>query len=159
MEKIKYFEAFLYELLKWYEEEKKSDINDLSILKILKLLFLWATSDKETLDIYDNFVSWELWPVEKDIYDSIKLWLIENFNITSRNTEILKTIKITEEYQKKASEMISYLKKKNPNLILYSASTLVDITHKWNCWKLTRNYKVDKIESSLILAEEWYFYN
>jgi len=40
MEKIKYFEAFLYELLKWYQEEKKSNINDLSILKVLKLLFL-----------------------------------------------------------------------------------------------------------------------
>lgn len=159
MEKIKYFEAFLYELLKWYQEEKKSNINDLSILKVLKLLFLWASLSKETLNIYDNFVSWELWPVEKDIYNSIKSWEIESFNITNKNTEIIKSIKCIDKYQEQASKMISYLKKKNPNLILYSASTLVDITHRWNCWKLTRNYKIDKIESSLILAEEWYFYN
>ena len=67
MEKIKYFEAFLYELLKWYKEEEKTDNNNLSRLKVLKLLFLWVSKNKEKLDIFNNFASWKLWPVEKNI--------------------------------------------------------------------------------------------
>ena len=76
MEKIKYFEAFLYELLNWYTEEEKTDNNNLSRLKVLKLLFLWVSKNKEKLDIFNNFASWKLWPVEKNIYDVIQNKLI-----------------------------------------------------------------------------------
>lgn len=161
MEKIKYFEAFLYELLKWYKEEEKTDNNDLSRLKVLKLLFLWVSKNKEKLDIFNNFVSWKLWPVEKNIYDVIKNNSLNFFEVNSNDTTLkipFEEIKIEEKYIKNAKEIIDFLKKKNKDLINYSAITLVDITHKWDCWKLSQKMGISLMSKDLILLDNWFFY-
>lgn len=160
MNKNKCFEAFIYELLNWYNETTNKQENDLSLLKVLKLLFLSVSWDDEKLDIFDNFVAWELWPVERDIYNLLKNNSIETIKITNQSTEInWKKSDLEKVYIEIWKEMVNYLKQKNPKLINYSASTLVDITHKWNCWKLTKDYGISKIEKKLILSEEWYFFN
>ncbi|MBQ7074568.1 hypothetical protein IJM86_06045 [bacterium] len=52
-------------LLEEYEKDCKCDNawggnNDLSKLKVLKLLFLSVAEDEEKLNIFDNFVAWDL---------------------------------------------------------------------------------------------------
>lgn len=160
MNKSKCFEAFIYELYNWYSESTNNKKeNDLSLLKVLKLLFLSVSEDSEKLDIFNNFVAWELWPVEKDIYDLLKNNKIENILITKQYTQFKwRNNNIEAPYSKIWKDMVNYLKKKNPRLINYSASTLVDITHKWNCWKLTKDYGISKIDKNLILSEDWYFF-
>ena len=159
MDKNKYFEAFVYELLNWYNETINNKENDLSILKILKLLFLSVSWDDKKLDIFDNFVAWELWPVERDIYTLLKNNSIKTIQTTNKSTKIIwEKNNLDKKYIEAWKEMVNYLKQKNPKLINYSASTLVDITHKWNCWKLTKEYSISKIEKKLILSEEWYFF-
>lgn len=152
------FETFLEELLKWHKESTKSDDNDLSKLKVLKLLFLWVSKDKELLNIFNNFVSWELWPVEKDIYDDIINDELEYYKVTNNNL-VLKIAKIknTDKSKEIAKKILENLKKQNIDLIKFSASYLVDITHKWSCWKLTQSFWIDKISSDLILSEKGYF--
>jgi hypothetical protein len=59
--KIEYFDVFTQELSDWYIEEYGSlDNNDLSKLKILKLLFLGVAKNDNFLDIFNNFVAWDL---------------------------------------------------------------------------------------------------
>ena len=160
MDKNKYFEAFIYELFKWHNESTNNKKeNDLSLLKVLKLLFLGASWNNEHLEIFNNFVAWELWPVEKDIYTALKNNDIKNIEVTNQTSIIMGAENILDEkYMNIWKSMVNYLKKKNPKLINYSASTLVDITHKWNCWKLTKDYGISKIEKGLILWEEVYFF-
>lgn len=156
--KIEYFNAFLWELLDWYKEDVDSNSNDLSKLKVLKLLFLWASKNDEALNIFNNFVAWDLWPVEKDLYIAIKDSNNDLFfNITNNNISKLKDWELSEESRKNAKDLIVFLKKINRNLIKTSASSLVDITHKWNCWDIARSFDIENISKSLILSEEWYF--
>lgn len=153
--KSQYFSAFADWLNDWYG---KAQSNDLSKLKVLKLLFLWVAWNEEYLKIFNNFVAWDLWPVEKDIYDLIGWNEIEGFCINS--SSLKKTdaeIKYSEDAILFATTTINFLKSKNSSLIKLSASSLVDITHKWNCWHLTRNFNLKNIPTELILSERWYY--
>lgn len=151
-----YFSAFVNWLNDW-NKESGNFINDLSKLKVLKLLFLWVSGNKDYLSIFDNFVAWDLWPVEKDIYDLINQNKIEGFLIDSQSLSKNLNISYEKDIQNFSNETIMFLKKKNPALIKLSASSLVDITHKWNCWNLARNYQLPVIPAELILSERWYY--
>ena len=156
--KVEYFNAFLIELLKWYKEENAGEKNDLSKLKVLKLLFLWASKNEKALDVFDKFVAWDLWPVEKDIYISIKEKNSDlYFEVTNSSSSKIEDWTVSVEAKEVAIEMINFLKDMNENLIRESASSLVDITHKWNCWDIARSFDMVKISKNLILSEEWYF--
>lgn len=156
--KIEYFNAFLIELLEWYKKDVDENVNDLSKLKVLKLLFLWASKNEEALNIFDNFVAWDLWPVERDLYNAIKNSNSDLFFKISNNKLLkINDWKLSDESEKNAKELIDFLKRTNRNLIKKSASSLVDITHKWNCWDITRSFGIEKISKNLILSEEWYF--
>lgn len=158
MKKRKYFEAFLNELLKWYQEENWNRVeNNLSKLKVLKLLFLGVSKNKEALVIFNKFQAWDLWPVEKDIYDEIKNNTLEKFIVDNIKTTIRSDIQFWVDETSFAKETITFLKNKNANLINLSASSLVDITHKWNCWDLAKSFDFDIIFPSLILSEDWYY--
>lgn len=156
-QKIAYFKAFLFELLKWNEEINNIN-NDFSKLKVLKLFFLWVSKNNQNIENF-KFLSWNLWPVEKDIYDAIKNDALKDDFIVSNSC----TTKINKDFIPKwdAKEFGEYtvqtLKEQNPELINLPAYTLVDITHKWDCWKLTQAFWIDVISSHLILSEEWYF--
>lgn len=75
------FDYFVYQLLNWYKEAYGENIveNDLSILKVLKLLFFMTAigakkeDDDSLLDnTFDKFYAMPYGHVEGDIYDSIK---------------------------------------------------------------------------------------
>lgn len=158
--KIKIFEAFVFELLKWYKKEKGDyRNNDLSKLKTLKLLFLWVSRDKELLKIFNNFQAWTYGPVEKDIYDAIvgKGEGLTFFEVTNSKT-IKKPLKvqIDADNQKIAEKIVSELKDRNKKLINKNALTLVNITHMWESWKLTYEFGWN-MEESLILSDKWFF--
>lgn len=156
--KIEYFNAFLFELLNWYKNDVNKDDNDLSKLKVLKLLFLWVSKNKVALDIFDNFVAWDLWPVEEDVYKAIKDNCLCNFCVSNSSLTLNnEKCDISEEAIVMAKYIIEFLKEKNSNLIKLSASSLVDITHKWNCWDIARSFGLLNIPANLILSEEWYF--
>lgn len=183
-QKRDYFEAFLYELLKWWKEKdwkdfegilKNNDIewNDLSKLKVVNLLFLWlwALDDKEKqkkyLDIFNNFEAKTLWPFEVDIYNSMifetRIWnCFKYFEVKNDKTsfkEDNKTPNFEEEKNGFAIDLVNALKKKNPNLINLMASELVDITHKWDCWKIARMFDNKKIPSNSIPINNWWYFS
>lgn len=85
--KNRIFQCLLEELLNWYSNEIDDKKNDLSKLKVLKLLFLWVSKNEEYLKVFDNFVAWDLWPVEKDIYVAIKSNKLGAFNLSNFNLE------------------------------------------------------------------------
>lgn len=72
IEKLYAFECIVWKLLEWYKEANpdKED-NDLSILKVMKLLFFVSGVDKENhlFDVFDRFQAWQYGHVEADIYD------------------------------------------------------------------------------------------
>lgn len=157
--KKKYFEAILSELLAWHKENTKSTENDLSKLKILKLLFLCVAKDEKALEIFDNFEAWPLGPVEKDVYDFITSGLLELYTVNDRKTikkdshSSIQSDDITE-FSKK---LVQKLKDINPDLIEFSASDLVDLTHQWECWNLARSFWLKKIPLDLIKNEVWIY--
>jgi uncharacterized phage-associated protein len=127
-------------------------------LKVLKLLFLWVSKDENSLSIFNNFMAWDLWPVEKEVYEAIK-WDTLGFGTVDNNHFELTNSSVTssEEAEEFASKVIEFLKHKNTNLIRLSASSLVDITHKWDCWIVARMFWNDTISKKLILSSKRYY--
>lgn len=151
------FEALVFKLIEWYKQTSWKTSNDLSKLKLLKLLFLWVAKNKDYLKEF-KFYSWDLWPVEKDIYQSIKNGDISNFRIDNSNTTpLINNYTPYWEAKEFAESTVKYLKSENPSLILLWAYDLVHITHKWNCWNLTQNFGIEEISENLILSEQWYY--
>ena len=150
--KISHFNGFITELIEWYKESNKSlENNDLSILKILKLLFLWAAEDKAALNIFDNFKALPLWPVEMVIYNAIKqknLKLKFDINVHRTNPQAKLLDRKTSPI---AMSMIQHLKSKNPALIKKTASQLVEITHNRDCWRIANFTGQLKLSTSDIL--------
>lgn len=173
-QKKEYFEAFVNELLKWHKSAfsmwlkgffKPKIKNDLSRSKVLKLLFLWVSKNKEALKIFDDFRAWDLWPVENDIFELMKNNNLDYFDFNDHhpsNLEVKKWVKMkfSDEAQKFAKDTVNFLKKTNSELIKWGASSLTDTTQRWNSWQLTRVYKKNdnfKMDSELILNEQWNF--
>ena len=151
------FEAILLEITKWYKEKNWSlENNNLGRLKVWKLLFLLVINNKELLDVFDNFQARATWPVEKDVYDFIKQ---DKLNIFSISEKILK-IKpnsynnIDEKHKTLAKKFINNLRTKNDDLINLTVSELVDLTKKYSCWRLAREFKQEKISKEMMMVEE-----
>ena len=158
--KIRYLNEFIEQLIKWYEEDiGETQKNDMSILKILKLLFLWAATNEEALNIFNNFEARPLGPVEVDIYNVIKeenkdlLFKITHTGLIRKGE---KSLKWTEDPI--IVDMIKVLKSNNPCLIKKSASQLVDITHKWDCRIIASLFSKKKITESLILHSKPHYF-
>jgi hypothetical protein len=141
--KNNYFEYVLRKLIDWTTEEK-GNINSLTTLKVQKLLFLLSAvgtdnNDPGLLNVFDNFYAMQYGPVESDIYNAMVLNQLSVFNFTSRTInyreENLDNISINNAIQHEIDEAISLLKEKNDKIINYSASSLIEITHKWKSWK------------------------
>ena len=152
MSKLDCFNGFVCEILNWYSRDVGGDWNDLSKLKVLKLLFLSVAEDDELLYIFDNFVAWDLWPVEEDIYKAIikgdeNLVFDINNECTIRKKDILISPEAIEKW------------KQNINLIKKSASSLVDITHEWRCWRIANMLWKLKLSNELILESNKFYWN
>ena len=145
------FEYFLSTLHQWYKERNpNSTANDLSTLKVLKLLFFTCaagtkTDSKNTLldKVFNNFTAMPYGPVESDIYSIIKLKEFSNIKINTAGSEIINQNNDCLDINRKLiDEQVLLLKSINPNLINYSPFELVELSHKWYSWK--KNYNKAK---------------
>lgn len=156
MNKIEATKYILLQLCNWYyelnPEKKESGDNDLSILKSLKLIFLLSTtkdSNKESLlDKNFKFEAWPLGPVEKDIYKNrCQLYFNDDFKSINYKTLTDSKIDLINNEKMFLNNIINQLKIINQNLINYSASDLVEITHKYPSWINT--IKLNNIDKSI----------
>lgn len=131
-------------------------ISTISHLAILKLLFFIATlgsskvkkivdlddlEDDEScdlLDIFDEFCAMPYGPVESDIYNAILNKSIPVYTFTrkgcSSNNNSLPEIE--EKIANRVKEAIKRLDLINDKIYNCSPFELVEITHKWSCWKV-----------------------
>ena len=68
--KIVAFEYVLYKLNEWYKDNNGEKENDLSILKVMKLLFFVSGVDtvEHLFGIFNRFQAWQYGHVEADLY-------------------------------------------------------------------------------------------
>lgn len=151
------FEYLVFKLVKWYKSNHNSNINDLSILKVLKLTFfvsaVGTTRDtKDTLldNVFDNYFAMPYGHVESDIYTSIRTGSLTNVTINNRNSIIHSDIELpSEKLKKDIDNAVGALKASNPNIILASSFDLVDLSHSWYSWQyyygLAKRQRVNSI--------------
>lgn len=138
------FEIIVFELIEWYNRcaSSQANLESFTKLKLQKLLFLLSAStatinDKKLLNIFNNFYAMPYGPVESDIYNAMIENNFEHISFAHGYIEINNnlTIDCFNEETALIQEAISFIKKENPSLILYTAAQLVEITHKWTSWK------------------------
>lgn len=125
-----------------FSQHTGGDITSFSKLKILKLLFfVSAVSYKDDtkhslLDIFDEFVAMPYGPVESCIYNH--LHELSKYKITSKECSIKNTCEtsITTEDISLIDDAVESLLAKNSQILGYTAFQLVDLSHKWSCWKI-----------------------
>lgn len=172
--KVKYFEYILVKLVDWYSTMRPDDIELLSFtrLKVLKLLFFVSAvkqeNQKDLLDIFNNFYAMQHGPVESDIYNEITSNLIffnfEGRNIKRTNIDInLELLSLSREDIDLLDKSIAKLRNINQNIIIYSASKLVDLSHKWESWQTAiaiadiLGKGSEKMDINLIRNDKQYF--
>lgn len=150
--KILAFEYLVYRLIEWYNESMSlTNIvpSHFSRLSVLKLLFLTAAvkneavddvNRKDLLNTFDKFCAMQYGPVEIDIYsaivnDSTNVFTLGNKSIEYKSQNLDVFSKLSETIRKSIDAAIKVLQSKNPHLIKYNASQLVNITHKWQSWQ------------------------
>lgn len=128
-------------------KKNNDNFSDFSTLKLVKLLFfVVGVSCSEEVpgltSIFDNFVAMPYGPVESDVYNSIQKKQLRKYEITSSGC-FLKDgrvkIVIDENKQTKIEEAVEKLLSKNQTIIKSMPFDLVDISHKWSCWKVCYN--------------------
>ena len=163
-EKIACFEYVLDRLLEWYREKRKSDTDYLSFtrLKVLKLLFFVAAvredeNGDDLLGIFDSFYAMQHGPVESDVYNAMVQNGLHKYHFEGRNVKIVRSryvLEPTPDHQAAVDRAIGRLKAKNDNIIVRSASELVDISHRWNCWRIAMEIAILQNKGSELMDKE-----
>lgn len=174
MDKKEATKYILLQLCNWYYDinssKEESGANDLSILKSLKLIFFLSTIeiDKKSLITYgiDDYYALPYGHVELEIYNSFRNelnYLIDN-NQSNFNEIKKEIINLSSDNREFINNIFYQLKKKNSNLIKYSASELVELSHKHFSWiKFFNEAKIQgrlkqKINIEVIKAEEKFYF-
>lgn len=163
--KIDAFEYLVYQLQLWHSKESDSNQNDLSVLKVLKLLFFVSAVDtkqdsKNTLldNVFDNFVAMPYGHVESDVYRHIKQKSHANININNTCSIIKDSFNVENidaDIRSSIDNSLIKIKKINPNIIKYSSFDLVDLSHEWYSWQYFYNEAVSEgVFSKAIPVEE-----
>jgi uncharacterized phage-associated protein len=142
------FEYVTLMLLKWSHDSRGNDGNDLSTLKIMKLLFFVSLASttlrrgNTLFDYFDNFCAMPLGPVESDIYNNIREDEFPNFRYgrTSANkkehfSEIKIIGSVDSDCKTLIKDSIAQLKLLNENLIIMDVFDLVELSHLSSAWK------------------------
>ncbi len=151
--RIDIFETIVHKLRDWYMEENGietiedfNNINDFSILKLIKLhFFVTAINSNEDNSLINKFVFFAMpyGPVETFIYSKIKIdgdfsnFSINNFKANFRGS--LPTITIDSDIISSIDEAINSIKAIDFSFINADAGSLVELTHKWNSWRVVFN--------------------
>ena len=144
--KVIAFEYLVKCLLKWKSEELKIPIYKafLSKTQVLKLLFLTSaiqTSEGEDLlNVFNRFYAMQFGPVEGDIYAALaekgfREIVVKDFSLYLSEPNDIDAIVDNYGLKKQIDTSVTLLRSANSKLIVLSATELVDITHKWWCWK------------------------
>lgn len=146
-DKISLFEYIIYRLIEWYkvsvaDNQEKID-RHFSRLTTLKLLFFVSSikdeNNNDLLDVFDKFYAMQYGPVEADVYTAIvhsetEKYILETRRLVER-TATVDFYNLDDSLINNVNNAIDLLKKKNPKIISYSASRLINISHKWDAWK------------------------
>lgn len=118
-------------------------------MKLQKLLFLVSAvnaSDEDLglLNIFDKFYAMQYGPVELDIYsamvnDGFKNLKFDKIKIIHGREEIM-NMQCDNESLNTIKKSVEALKNINKYIINYSATQLINITHKWDCWNNAMEY-------------------
>jgi len=143
--------CFLEEFYNWSGD---LDSNDLSILKVLNLLFLCVAKNKKLLAVFDNFKADAMGVLEFDVHK-----ILNNYKgINHKGLKIIHKKFITKPIKKQVKKSVSQLKERSPELINYSAVDLSTLSRKWDTWEECYKVKWDKtIPSKFLLDGIWVF--
>lgn len=132
----------------WHQEMLGDSPNDLSKIKVLKLLFFVSAVDADSnndglLDIFNNYCALPYGPVESDIYDT--LGNLGYFNVDTVGIVQKKEIDFiaTLDDRLRIDSAVENLKRINPSLITLKPFDLVELSHKWSCWSIVYNFALD----------------
>lgn len=148
-DKILLFEYLIYCLIEWYKDAVSNNRHlnkHFSRLTALKLLFFVSTikgtenGNKDLLDIFDKFYAMQYGPVEIEIYTAIvegrtQLYKfgVHELIVNSQDNTIFDSLNVQD--KSRIDKAIMLLKNRNPKIISYPASILIDISHKWAAWQ------------------------
>lgn len=174
MDKNQAFEYFVSKLIEWYQEVNNGDVenNDLSTLKVLKLLFFASAIDTKKGDNqtlldtpFNNFYAMPFGHVESEIYNNIRKNSLPNLTIDSSKSTFNNVVQYEDSLIKQKIEAsLIKLKKANINLINMSAFELVELSHSWYSWKFFFNRAKkngsysEPIPTEIIKSEDKFFY-
>lgn len=139
-DKILFFEYFIDSL----SQRNNNSFKGFTTLKLIKLLFLTVgvsstEKDRGLTTVFNNFVAMPYGPVESDIYDTIRTDRLSKYNITSSQCAIKNNnanTTLDEDSKQIIDNAIKLLFERNPEILSCQPFELVDITHKWSCWKI-----------------------
>ncbi|QSB27685.1 hypothetical protein [Flavobacterium sp. CLA17] len=172
MDKNQAFEYYVVKLLEWYYEiAGNNGNNDLSTLKVLKLLFFGSAISAEETGIdtlldgpFNTFYAMPYGHVESEIYDSIRRKEFHNLTINNSSSNIDLTLIFPEgEIKNQINVAIQKLKEANSKLILMTPFELVELSHRWYSWqfyfnKAQRNGSYSElIPAQMIKLEQKFF--
>lgn len=157
MSSLKYHITFIKYLHDWSTSiSLDPNQNDLSKLKVLKLIFLACSTSEELLNEFE-FSAMPLGPVETNVLKAINRNELGPFSLLNFKTEV----EDGEEYMVEEDSIstliknsIDKLKNLNPELINMSAYDLVELTHEWNCWKENFSFAKSMGKSCYPIAKE-----
>ena len=170
------FEYLMDCFIDWYKSIKNDNSFHYSFtkLKVIKLLFFASAvnandEDHNLLGTFNKFVAMPFGPVESDIYNKMNQSAIGKYCISDKELKIQEVStennedKLSPTIIEQINESVEALKKINNRLVLYSAFDLVDLSHKWSCWRTTYSYarQINKgsisIPDNLIINSDKYF--
>ncbi len=151
--RIDIFETIVHKLRDWYMKENGidtiedfNDSNDFSILKLIKLhFFVTAINSNEDNSLIDKFTFFAMpyGPVETFIYSKIKIdsnfsnFSIDNFKANFRGGYPINTI--DDDIILSIDKAINSIKEIDSSFVNADAGSLVELTHKWNSWRVVFN--------------------
>lgn len=177
MDKKLAFEYFVNKLYTWFgsQPSSNSENNDLSTLKVLKLLFfcsaIEANEDTENSlldEPFNNFFAMPYGHVESDIYNNIRkkelnYFTIDNSKTIQNSTPDFSDLNIS--FKKNIDSSFDKLLEINKTLFLMTPLELVELSHLWYSWKYyysqaqkSGNFSA-KIPTHIIKSEEKFLFS
>lgn len=142
-------------------QKNNGSSKDFSTLKLIKLLFFVVgvsstDTDSGLTGIFNHFFAMPYGPVESDIYNTILAGELTKYIISPSGCELKadKEINIDESLKNKIEAAVSNLLQKNPNILKCQPFELVDISHKWSCWRICYNIALSNEAHSIEIPSE-----
>lgn len=138
--KVLFFEYFVDALIR--KNNNKTDT--LTPHKIIRLLFLtvglYSTDEnKQLTEIFNKFVAKPFGPAEEDVCEFIAADILSKYTFINSTCEIKNdsiNIDLDDDSKQVVDDAVNLLIEKNPNILYYQPTHLVDIVQKWSCWKI-----------------------